>query len=140
MLTQEQVEDSIYLHRAGFSIREVAVCFDVSTGTMLRALSKRNESKTTRVARNTRCIVSMAISKGTLIPTNTCEVCKRVYEPVAGVRQIIGHHDDYNKPLDVRWLCNGCHRFWHVSNVAKGRLRTATFIKVYNIFVAPHSI
>lgn len=54
-------------------------------------------------ARNTliRAIKSGEIRRG------NCEVC--------GEQMAQGHHDDYNQPLNVRWLCRKHHRELHES-------------------------
>lgn len=37
-----------------------------------------------------------------------CEQCGSV--------KSVAHHDDYNQPLDVRWLCQAHHKQWHAKN------------------------
>jgi hypothetical protein len=46
--------------------------------------------------------IKRALRHGVVVRPDVCESCKERVEPHA-------HHDDYTKPLDVRWLCRGCH-------------------------------
>lgn len=41
------------------------------------------------------------------IVNKPCEVCSEV--------KTQAHHDDYSKPLEVRWLCKICHQKFHKS-------------------------
>lgn len=50
--------------------------------------------------------VRKAIKEGRLIKTN-CQSCMDAGKPVEA------HHDDYDKPLEVRWLCRQCHNDVH---------------------------
>lgn len=47
-----------------------------------------------------------AIKRGVIVRPTACEMC-------GGNRNIQGHHADYTKPLDVRWLCQKCHYWEH---------------------------
>jgi hypothetical protein len=47
--------------------------------------------------------VYLATQSGKLIRPDHCEFCKRRCKPHA-------HHDDYEKPLEVVWLCSPCHK------------------------------
>lgn len=53
-----------------------------------------------------RQLVSAAIQAGTLIKS-ACEVC--------GKLKVEAHHEDYSKPLSVRWLCSLHHGEAHRS-------------------------
>lgn len=53
-----------------------------------------------------RTAVGNAIRDGRLIRL-PCEVC--------GHPKTEGHHDDYSRPLDVRWLCKEHHEAFHHS-------------------------
>lgn len=53
-----------------------------------------------------RIMVNNAVRDGRLEKKDSCEECGSNFS-------IHGHHDDYAKPLEVRWLCAGCHHQWH---------------------------
>jgi hypothetical protein len=50
-----------------------------------------------------------AIRDGKVARVGNCSFC-------GSTKNIQGHHDDYTKPLDVRWLCALCHKRWHKHN------------------------
>lgn len=52
-------------------------------------------------------MVKNALKKGEL-KRQPCEICN---EP-----KTHAHHDDYSKPLSVRWLCRTHHLEWHKHN------------------------
>lgn len=58
--------------------------------------------------------VRRAIERGELSRPNKCDRCSQVPPPRNGRSSIEAHHDDYNKPLAVRWLCVPCHAAVHV--------------------------
>lgn len=75
-------------------------------------LSKERKRKRDKYRKNAehrfkievRNLTYKAISAGILIP-KPCKIC--------GKEKVDAHHDDYSKPLEVKWLCRGCHRKHH---------------------------
>lgn len=53
-------------------------------------------------------MVNNAIRDGKMF-SERCESC-------GTDSQTHAHHDDYLKPLNVRWLCAACHSQWHRDN------------------------
>lgn len=49
-----------------------------------------------------QCKYAVRVGKLTRLP---CEKC--------GASKSEAHHEDYSKPLDVKWLCRKCHGFEH---------------------------
>ncbi len=54
-----------------------------------------------------RAELNKAVKRGDLVRPSTCSKCGE-----AG--RIEGHHPDYDRPLDVVWLCADCHERHHV--------------------------
>ena len=53
--------------------------------------------------------VRYACKIGKIIKPDVCSKCGCI----ATGRGLHGHHDDYSKPLVVRWLCHACHEETH---------------------------
>lgn len=49
-----------------------------------------------------RVLLNRAVAAGQIVRPASCEDCGR-----SG--RVQGHHEDYSRPLAVRWLCRGCH-------------------------------
>lgn len=74
---------------------------------------RKPEVKAKRAARRK---VATEIEAGRMA-RSACEVC--------GHHPAEAHHDDYTKPLEVRWLCRLHHEEHHLLNVAILRAREA---------------
>ena len=56
-----------------------------------------------------RVMLNRARREGSIKAPDSCNACGAVVSP----DDIDGHHEDYSKPLEVRWLCRACHEFEH---------------------------
>jgi len=53
-----------------------------------------------------RVKLNYAVKIGKINKPKKCEVCKKI-------GKLHGHHHDYSKPLEVKWVCTGCHADIH---------------------------
>ena len=129
-LTESDVTEAIHLYESGFSYADVAEFYNVSRQAMWDVLSRRGVKSRPQCKygkenhfyrggpladEKTWGITEKAIKRGTLVP-GPCEVCGITGTMEDGRNIVQAHHDDYNKPLDVRWLCQEHHHEWHKSN------------------------
>ena len=74
------------------------------------ALARENYKQNYPSRRKAVSAVNNAVRNGVLVKPNNCQSCGIT------AKRIEGHHCNYNKPLDVMWLCNDCHKEWHRNN------------------------
>jgi ribosomal protein S27AE len=55
--------------------------------------------------------VSNAVKKGAIEKSDKCSICRS-----DGGGRIVAHHFDYDKPMQVTWLCSRCHSIVHGSH------------------------
>jgi len=69
--------------------------------TMRREAVRKNRNKDKEKQR-ARWRLQKAVEKGLVIRPKSCTLC-------GSKANLEGHHKDYNKPLEVIWLCRKCH-------------------------------
>jgi hypothetical protein len=130
-LTQDQVAEAVVMYDRGASLAPIAARFGVSRQSMWDLLRRRTELRPQKRydANNhfyrggaadygsAHDVTEYAIASGRLTRPATCEECGQPGQPyVDGRAPIQAHHCDYNKPLEVMWLCKQCHHAWHIRN------------------------
>jgi len=131
----EKYDEAVELYKQGFSVRDVAFYFGVTHQAMWKILGRRTTLRPQKqeggdnvfyrdgssTDKRAQHLVEKAIKIGLLVP-QPCEECgASVYPYKDGRRGIIAHHKDYNKPLEVNWLCEQHHYDWHKHNRATPR-------------------
>lgn len=133
-LTTDQVAECVRMYDRGLSLGAIAEFMQVSRQAMWDLLRRRTTMRSQLrygsdnhfyrggqidddYAHN---LVEQAVEDGVLVP-QPCESCGANGTMADGRREVQAHHDDYNKPLNVRWLCQRCHHEWHRHNKPKRR-------------------
>jgi transposase-like protein len=129
-------DDAVSLYNSGMSIADCAEFYEISRQAMHQILQKRGIEFRSNLkygqenhfyrgclpnkTKKERChnIVEKAVLRGRLIRPEHCECCGISKKFKDGRSGIQAHHDDYDKPLSVRWLCQKCHHQWHKENTA----------------------
>lgn len=78
-------------------------------GKEVARLSHRNYKENYPLKTAATSAVTNALKRGDLIRPPDCSEC-------GVMTRVEGHHDDYAKPLAIRWLCKKCHTAWHLNN------------------------
>ena len=130
---RKDYDEAVSMYNRGLSIQNIADYYDITRQAMWAILKRRNckfrpnlrfgnenhfyrgGSTASDKAQN---ILEEAIEKKIVIRKVVCEICGDTPTFSDGRTGIQAHHPDYNKPLDVIWLCQKCHHEWHINNRA----------------------
>jgi len=132
---RKNYDQAVAMYDAGLSVGDVADFYGISRQAMWMILKRRGcefrsqqkHGKDNHFYRGTKAsdkaqnILEKAIEKGLVERKHKCEKCGDTGTFEDGRTAIQAHHRDYNKPLDVMWLCQKCHHEWHKKHKAKPR-------------------
>lgn len=104
---KECAKKDVHHHRHESPSRERILAYDRERGNR-QSKEYRDEYKEKYPKKyKAHCMVNNAI-RGKRLYKEPCEICGNI--------ETHGHHDDYAKPLNVRWLCAEHHHQWHAKH------------------------
>lgn len=130
---RKDYSQAVKMYNDGLSIGEVATFYSITRQSMWKILQRRdvqfrdnkkygqdNHFYRGGVTAHDRSqnILEQAMIKGIVERKLACESCDETSVFKDGRTGVQAHHSDYNKPLDVMWLCQTCHHEWHKNNTA----------------------
>jgi hypothetical protein len=74
-------------------------------------LARNRKEQAKKVSARRR--VAKAIERGSIVRPDVCERCDRL-DPL-----VQAHHADYDRPMEVEWLCSYCHAAEHQKEASK---------------------
>ena len=128
---RKDYDQAVSLYEGGLSLAEIADFYQIGRQAMWKILQRRgvafrgqkrygSENHFFRGGRSGKGrandLFERALLKGLVLRRNQCERCSASGSFKDGRSLVQAHHDDYNRPLDVRWLCQPCHHEWHKNN------------------------
>lgn len=130
---RKDYDAAVDMYEIGMSVEQIADYYGVTRQSMWKCLQRRDVKfrdnkrygtenhfyRGTAADRHAQNVLEEAIEKGRIERKYICECCGASYTFADGRTAIQAHHCDYNKPLDVMWLCQKCHHEWHKTHKAK---------------------
>jgi hypothetical protein len=130
---QKNYQEAVRLYETGLSIQNIADFFGVTRQAMWYVLKRRGvafrDNKRfgqenhfhrggVRASDRAQNLLEEAVERKIVERKTHCEKCGDTGAFKDGRTAIQAHHSDYNKPLEVMWLCQKCHHEWHKTNKA----------------------
>jgi hypothetical protein len=106
---KENKEKMALLYEKGLSYRDIGFKFNISRQRVHQILTDYNWSKKHPKECKVHRLLIQAVRIG-VVKKAPCAICGKS-------QPVVAHHEDYNKPLEVIWLCQEHHGKLHGGTV-----------------------